>query len=319
MNNPTTKAAPLLTLALLLPCIASIQPSSALNTATGNVQHISSQINQALIKRLQQLTDDPSKLQPIHQQHYLIEADDDGDDVEISPEQLARETLLTIRLNISLNRTRIGESGIDGAGRGLFAMEDIAKGEIITCYPGDALLCEYGYGEDDDGEVEEDDEECSNEDYSEEEEFIHEVLWGEHVPTEERMEEGAVFDGIKELSIPPLTSYAVSVDDVYSIVGLPALDKDPAYYGHFSNDGAAHFFLSGHHHRSSKGSLEETISAYGKKSAALSNAEHVPLDANGGSFELGGLHIVTVATKDIKEGEEILVTYGHDYWMIHES
>ena len=311
MNNLAMKAAPLLTiLALLLPCSVA---EEVVNLNNGNnVQSISSQINQALIKRLQELTDDPSKLQPIQKQHYLIEAADNDDDFELSPERLARETLLTTRLlNISLNRARIDNSRIDGAGHGLFAMEDIAKGEIITCYPGDALLCEYSYEGDD--EVC-DDEECYDEDSSEE--FIHEVIWGEHVPMKERMEEGAVFDGIKELSIPPLTSYSVSLDDVCSILGLPALDKDSAYYGHFANDGAAHLFLSGN---GVSVHAEAIISAYGLESVALSNAEHKPLDTTGGSFALGGLHIVTVATKNIKEGEEILVTYGHDYWMIHES
>ena len=65
-------------------------------------------------------------------------------------------------------------------------------------------------------------------------------------------------------------------------------------------------------------SVEKTISAYGLESVSLSNAEHVPPDTDGG-FVLGGLHIITVETKDIKEDEEIVVTYGHDYWMIHKS
>ena len=77
------------------------------------------------------------------------------------------------------------------------------------------------------------------------------------------MEEGAVFDGIKELSIHPLTLHSISLDDVCSILGLPALDKDSVYYVHVANDGAAHFFLSGDHVSSSKGMEETIISAYG--------------------------------------------------------
>ena len=73
------------------------------------------------------------------------------------------------------------------------------------------------------------------------------VVCGEHVPMEEQMDEDAVFDGIKVLSIPPLTFYSVSLDGVCSILGVPGLDKGPMYYGHFLNDRAAHLtFLSGH-------------------------------------------------------------------------
>ena len=38
------------------------------------------------------------------------------------------------------------------------------------------------------------------------------------------------------------------------------------------------------------------------ESLQLSNARHEPIS--------GGLHLGTVATKDIKNGEEVLVTYG---------
>mmetsp|Transcript_31419 Transcript_31419/g.66117 ORF Transcript_31419/g.66117 Transcript_31419/m.66117 type:complete len:337 (-) Transcript_31419:107-1117(-) len=328
-------------IALLLPSVivegaaSFIQPPSADNNADVNVngvndvQSISSQINEGLIKRLQELTEDTSKLEPIQLQYLNMEAssstthrdnDDAASGVDIlSPERLARETLLTTRLNnIRLNRTRIDESGIEGAGRGLFAMEDIAKGEIITCYPGDALLCEYGQDDnlvDIDNNEEEDEEQYHDEEF----EFINQiVIWGEHVTMEERMDEDAVFDGIEELSISPLTSYSVSLDGVYSVMGLPALDKDPAYYGHFANDGAGHYLIFENGHDNRKSSVDESIiSAYALESVNLSNAIHELLDDDGG-FALGGLHVVTRATKDIKEGEEILVKYGHDYWLANE-
>ncbi len=57
-------------------------------------------------------------------------------------EQLARELLLSSRLpglNF-LNRSEVRPSRILGAGRGLFATEGIPKGQVVTCYPGDALL-----------------------------------------------------------------------------------------------------------------------------------------------------------------------------------
>ena len=104
---------------------------------------------------------------------------------------MARETLLASRLSLDLNRSRIDDSTLPNAGRGLFANQDIAKGEIITCYPGDALLCEY---EDsgDDGQ--------SDESYFYEEQDLFEddesevILWGNHVDTHDILEVDEVFD-----------------------------------------------------------------------------------------------------------------------------
>ena len=57
------------------------------------------------------------------------------------PWHLAREEMLSSRLGgLSLARTRISEEG-SVAGFGLFANRAIKKGELITCYPGDALVC----------------------------------------------------------------------------------------------------------------------------------------------------------------------------------
>lgn len=286
------------------------QTTALNNSDITNVQSLPSNINRAMISRLQELTEDTSKLEPIKQQYLMMEPSsltqaDNSEDTVLSPERLARDTLITTRLNIRLNRTRIGKSRIGGAGRGLFAIENIQKGEIITCYPGDVLLCEYSENDNLDDEDEEE--------YDEEWEFANEdpvqIIWGEHVNMKDRMGEDAVFDGIEEVSIPPLTSYSVNLDGVYSVIGLPGLDKDPAYYGHFANDGG--YLLVAENGDDSKG-MEENISAYVRESKHLSNAVHELLDRG---FALGGLHIVTVATKDIKEGEEILVTYGPDYWL----
>ncbi len=121
-------------------------------------------------------------------------------------EQLARELLLSSRLpglNF-LNRSVVRPSRILGAGRGLFATEGIPKGQVITCYPGDALLTKSAE--------------------------YNDLLRGTHVPTAEVWDGDAVFEGTE--SSPPLTSYSVSVDEEYSVLGLPNLDGDPAYFGH---------------------------------------------------------------------------------------
>jgi hypothetical protein len=278
------------------------------------------EISQTLQSLQKHLLANPEKLQPILSQHLdnnsssFIDGDDDDSHREATPynneEQLVKETLLSTRLSsLELNRTSVGPSTIEGAGLGLFATEDIAKGDLITCYPGDALLVEYGeleidedeYNDDhnfDDEELDFEDEEYYNVDESD---YVEEaVLWGSHVNTTYRMDEDTVFDGSFDKEIPPLTSYAASVDDVYSVMGHPSLDDNPAYFGHFANDGAGHIALQ------SKvgdcGGIEEIISSYVSESLQLSNARHVPIS--------GGLHLGTVATKDIKNGEEVFVTYG---------
>jgi hypothetical protein len=226
----------------------------------------------------------------------------------------------------------LGPSNIKGAGRGLFAKEKILEGEVITCYPGDALLYELPSTEsvenddesDFEGYFEDDFDDDEDEDYTEDI-----VLWGMHVPTEDRWEEDVVFDGSN--TKPALTAYAVSVDDHYSVMGHPDLDTDAAYYGHFANDGAGHLALEKPNSQSNlEASLElgldtedatydddeesigveENIAAYVLKSLEVANAMHKPMLEN-------ELHMVTVATRDIEEGEEILVTYGPDYWLGH--
>ncbi|KAL7530228.1 hypothetical protein ACHAXR_007098 [Thalassiosira sp. AJA248-18] len=189
-------------------------------------------------------------------------------------EQIVREVLLSSRLSglHFLNRSQVRPSQIFGAGRGLFATEDIPKGNVITCYPGDALLVKADkYGEDI-------------------------LLWGTHVEKADVWDEDAVFVGTE--SSPPLTSYSVSVDECYSVLGHPSLDDNPAYYGHFANDGASIDEL-GLDFDEGLG-VEENIAAYVGKSKEVRNAMHV-------TFR-GGAHKVTVATRDIKAGEEILVT-----------
>ena len=272
------------------------------------------EISQTLQTLRKHLLANPEKLQPILSQHLDNNSSSfiDGDDFSTTPnneEQLVKETLLSTRLSsLELNRTSVGPSTIEGAGLGLFATEDIAKGDLITCYPGDALLVEYGELEIDEDEYNDDHnfdvEDLDFEDeeyYNDEGDYVEEaVLWGSHVNTTYRMDEDTVFDGSVDNEIPPLTSYAASVDDVYSVMGHPSLDDNPAYFGHFANDGAGHIALQ------SKvgdcGGIEETISSYVSESLQLSNARHVPIS--------GGLHLGTVATKDIKNGEEVLVTYG---------
>jgi hypothetical protein len=246
-------------------------------------------------------------------------------DTSKSKESVIRENILSTRLsNLQLNKTRIDVSTIPGAGRGLFASKDIAKGEVITCYPGDALLCSSDSEDDEVGEIESIDFQLNDldlnsvveydeqADFDEEEEwgFDETIIWGSHVEEADRLDDTAVFQNnefVIESSNPSLTHYALEVCDKYSIMGMPSLDSYPAYHGHFANDGAGHFATK---KMDTDTDIEAEIAAYVNQSIRSSNAKHENVD---------GLHMVTVATENIKEGDEIFVTYGFDYWLEHST
>lgn len=288
---------------------------------------LTAKIQRLLIENQLDLLANASKRHKLHPQS-TVDADNENRG-ELAPQQVVQEVLLSSRLNLPfLRRTKLGPSRIDGAGRGLFAMEKISKGEVITCYPGDALLYELpspDYDMDDtvneDGETLVDYHENVDGDDDDDDGTETIVLWGSHVPPHNVWDEDTVFDGSE--STIPLTSYAVSVDDHYSVMGHPALDDDPAYYGHFANDGAGHLAFEGPNSPSNLQAaielgldtnedglgIEMNIAAYVLKSLEVANAWHKSL--------ADGSHVVTVATRDIDAGEEILVTYGPDYWLEH--
>lgn len=276
------------------------------------------QINKRLKDCQLELLSDTSKRQTQHPQS-TVEADNEMRDID--PEQMVHEAILSSRLHLPfLHRTKLGPSKIVGAGRGLFAIENIGKGEAITCYPGDAVLYELPSSEDEEDDF--DETEYDFEDgYDEDEEGTETIcLWGAHVPLADRWDEDRVFDGTESSS--PLTAYAVSVDDHYSIMGHPEFDDNPAYFGHFANDGAGEFgFEEPNSQNNVRAALElgldtgdeeglgveDNIAAYVLRSLEVSNAMHRSL--------IDQLHVVTVATRDIEAGEEIFVTYGPDYWV----
>jgi len=94
-----------------------------------------------------------------------------------------------------------------------------------------------------------------------------------------------------------------AVCEDWGIVALPELHDDDnnddlSYLGHFANDGAVPPLC------------ESELASYVIESADKANAMHQ---------ECQGCHMVTVVTKDIKAGEEILVTYGPEYWSQNPS
>ena len=155
-----------------------------------------------------------------------------------------KKRLLRTRFqDLELDRCAVGKSAIHG--RGLFATRDIAPGELVTLYPGDALLSWP------DGDAASRSAGCEIK-----------ALFGSHVPNDEQTAEDLFVRAANarayELptSVPSLT-----------IVGDPARDADPSYLGHLANDGAA--IVAGD---------EASRAAYAAASAARANADHWTLE-----------------------------------------
>jgi len=178
--------------------------------------------------------------------------------------------LLRTRLsNLQLNRCYAAESTITDAGNGVFAGRDIELGELITLYPGDAVLIQDSTaGEDVAAPVG--------------------VMFGNHVNLGDRDTSGVTTHQAR--------SYEMEINTYTSIVADPRIDIEGcAYMGHVCNDGAVL-------HEFDKVSRE----IYTAATAESCNAEHIVME---------GAHMGTIATKAIKKGAEVFVSYGEGYWL----
>jgi hypothetical protein len=134
----------------------------------------------------------------------------DGDfevmDAEVEKEVCCK--ILSTRLpDLQLNRCRVGPSPLHGMG--VFATCDIKCGDIITLYPGDAVL-QWQDERQEVGDVA--------------------VLFGSHVPQSRQ--------DVKRVMRRESRGYTLEATDTISIVGDPALCTEMAYVGHMCNDGA---------------------------------------------------------------------------------
>jgi len=200
---------------------------------------------------------------------------------EEEEEDIIRLQLLYTRLqNLRLNRTHVGPSTIPNAGRGLFASHNVSKGELLTCYPGDALVLLPS----------------SSDDHKEGRPKVDEwtVLLGEHVLSHQRLD-----NNISRWFLPNLIHVQ---DDTVGIVGLPILDNDTAYLGHFCNDGVSNDTIP---------TNRKECARYVLSSNEKANAVHQDVAKES--------HMVTIATRNIQKGEEIFVSYGSDYWMLQPT
>lgn len=111
-----------------------------------------------------------------------------------------------------------------------------------------------------------------------------EVFWGYHVAY---ADDGTAWD----------PDYLMYASDEIGLIGLPQLDQDPAYLGHFANDGVSELPRT----------LEDTFTTYCEESLSRANAREQDI--------LNGCHMVLMATRDIAKDEEIFLCYGPEYWM----
>jgi uncharacterized protein Veg len=181
--------------------------------------------------------------------------------------KLKKEELLTLKLGLNINKVHIKQSKIHG--NGLFSSVNIKKGDIITLYPCDILA----YYPDKDREK---DHYVS---------YIYSEILNENNELKTKFEQNRKY----------YKGYQLSVNDEYSIIGLPEYDNDPTYMGHICNDGA-------------RGHTLEDKKIYDKISILKSNA----------CFRnINDCMMAVVALRNISINEEILVTYGHGYWLTH--
>lgn len=233
--------------------------------------------------------------------------------LQLKKQGMPDHALLSSRLILpNLDRTRVDESELPNAGRGLFATQDAVPGDLLTCYPGDILLQMTFESE---GSVR-----------------LKPIVEN----TGQNDNESRANDW------PKLIPYILQVTDNFCLLGLPERDDDPAYLGHFANDAAKPTTLMTMDLDQYEQISNEVCTVLlhllvvfsapmiyalishmnifilfllfyfslclspSKKNIQRCNAMHQPLE---------NLHMVVIATTHIKKGEEILVSYGSEYWQ----
>ena len=177
---------------------------------------------------------------------------------------VCRNLMATRVAGLELDRCAVAKSDLHG--EGLFATRDLEEGELITFYPGDALLIWADADRSPDRDVG--------------------LFFGAHVPEAERT---------RDVLGTQAREYEMTATATMSLVGDPVRRDDPAYLGHFANDGA------------SCDSLEPAArEAYNQATYDACNAAHI---------SLGGCHTATKAIRPIPKGAEVLVSYGENYWL----
>jgi hypothetical protein len=154
----------------------------------------------------------------------------DNPEKNLSQKDVCLRLLSTRFPDLMLNRCYIANSTIPSAGFGVFAKRDINDGELITLYPGDAVLMDNHKDNDD---------------------AVMSVMFGSHIKQEDRN-----FDRV---TTSFARGYEMEINDNTSIIGDPNLGDYAAYLGHFINDGAS---LDCFDQKSREAYLKETLSKF---------------------------------------------------------
>jgi len=202
-----------------------------------------------------------------------------GQNTEMPDEAICRRMLTTRIPFLPMGRCKVDESPHHGPGegKGVFATRDIGEGELITLYPADAVLM-----------------------WEDETHDVHKKVtcfFSKHVPDADR---------VLQRALTKWRGCEVPCHPTMSILGDPGRVDDPTYVGHIANDGAMC-------------ESEEGVEQYERLSGEKANAQIVPLsvaetDSEGNPLVL---HFALMATKPVREGEEVLVSFGADYWQMH--
>jgi hypothetical protein len=97
--------------------------------------------------------------------------------------------------------------------------------------------------------------------------------------------------------LPPMVpAYRITLTDKLSIVGCPDITNHPWFLGHMMNDPCDFSLLK-------KGNEGKWLLHYAEQKANV-------------RWENDGDCVYVVTTQDIKAGEELLISYGVDYWFV---
>lgn len=206
--------------------------------------------------------------------------------MNFTPSYTPSLSLLRGRLpDLLLARTRLGPSTVPSAGRGLFATRPITASELITLFPGDALL----FRDNDLSEI------TGGEAEKERSDDLIAPTLAVRDALPNQMLTAVLYGRLRSggaLTSDESRAYEVRVSATHSIVGDPELDGDMAYLAHFANDKQSL-------QCSNKQCSAEERTEYSRESALAANA----------IFEIfvpeSPCHLGLFATRDIAKGEEV--------------
>jgi SET domain len=226
-------------------------------------------------------------------------------------ESIIQTNLLRTRHDqLMLKKCRVDVSTVPNAGCGVFVTQDIFPNELITLYPGDAII------------------QWNDKDHIDER-TLHglKILFGTHIPQVERTlalnaNKNSTSSGDSTSSsnntttfmqhIPSARDYEVRISDTISLIGDPVRCTDPAYLGQMINDYCTIQGIdTGSGSIMSDREKQQMIRDYNIRSIQASNCKI--------QIGIDGCHVEIVSTRQIPAGTECFLSYGTNYWMSRSS